>query len=353
MNESERQFEDFVSNIKFDDTPDLDHRDKLEQDLLAALTGQPQHEKVWRIIMKRPITKLAAAAVIIIAVVLSATYFRIGNQPYFEIGPAAYALEQAIEATTGIRTMHCRIYESTEGLRNDRSDLCWIRYNDAGVVSSLRWNQTEDDGMLVHIVWNEGVYYEWAPQRNVLHIFERSNLGMWEWFVREHDPKRILERLYTNPEENEAVRLIIREPVRDGEPIYVEATHLEGNYRAVLLIDPETKLLKQYSTYDLDAPKDDQLGKRIEYLAYDQAIDESVFELDAIPDDARVFDYINQIIGLEQGDLTDHEIAVEVVRTVLEATIAGNPDEASKLLEGRSARTPQGIVFCSLCPLQD
>lgn len=314
-------------------------------DALEAMGGAKSAESTstgsrrWRIIMKSPIRRLAAAAVIIIAVLLSATLFRTGNRPRLRIVGAAYALEQAMEATTGIRTMHCRIYESTEGLRNNRSDLCWIRYNDAGVVSSLRWNQTEEDGMLNHIVWNEGVYYNWAPQRNVLHVYERSNLGMWEWFVREHDPKHILERLYNNPEENEAARLIIREPVRDGEPIYVEATHLEGNYRAVLLIDPETKLLKQYSTYDLDAPKDDQLGKRIEYLAYDQAIDESVFELDAIPDDARVLDYINQIIGLEQGDLTDHEIAAEVVRTVLEATIAGNHDEASKLLEGGPDRT--------------
>ncbi|MHC4537677.1 MAG: hypothetical protein ACYS6K_27400 [Planctomycetota bacterium] len=170
------------------------------------------------------------------------------------------------------------------------------------------------------------------------------NLRYWNYFARDYDPKRVLERLYVNPEENEAVRLIIREPVRDGEPIYVEATHIEGNYRAVLLVDPETKLLKQYSTYDLNAPEDDQLGKRIEYLAYDQPIDESVFELNAIPDDARVYDYANQITGLEQGDLTDHEIAVKVVRTALEAVIAQDYDEARKLMEGEPERTIEEFI---------
>ncbi|MFH1882212.1 MAG: hypothetical protein ABIL62_05825 [Planctomycetota bacterium] len=40
MNNDERQFEDFVSNIKFDDTPDSDHRNKLEQDLLVVLAKQ-------------------------------------------------------------------------------------------------------------------------------------------------------------------------------------------------------------------------------------------------------------------------------------------------------------------------
>ena len=65
MNKDERQFEDFVSNIKFDDTPDLSHRDKVEQDLFHALTRQLRHKqqliKTWRTIMKTKITKLATA----------------------------------------------------------------------------------------------------------------------------------------------------------------------------------------------------------------------------------------------------------------------------------------------------
>jgi len=40
MNDNERQFEDFVRQIKLDDTPDPDHRDKLEQDLLHVLAKQ-------------------------------------------------------------------------------------------------------------------------------------------------------------------------------------------------------------------------------------------------------------------------------------------------------------------------
>jgi len=65
MNKDERQFEEFVSNIKFDDTPDHNHRDKLEQDLLGALARQtPQQRKNRRTIIKSRITKLAAAAMI-------------------------------------------------------------------------------------------------------------------------------------------------------------------------------------------------------------------------------------------------------------------------------------------------
>ena len=74
MTPNEKQFENFVNNIEFDDTPDPGHRDKLEQNLLRALAKQTRREdsplKIWRTIMKSRMTKLAAAAVIIIAVLI-------------------------------------------------------------------------------------------------------------------------------------------------------------------------------------------------------------------------------------------------------------------------------------------
>jgi len=74
MNDSEKQFEKFVRGIKFNDTPDPNHRDKLEQKLLAALAKQPQQERIWRIIMKTKIAKFVAAAVIAVAVLLPLSY---------------------------------------------------------------------------------------------------------------------------------------------------------------------------------------------------------------------------------------------------------------------------------------
>ena len=74
MNDDERQFEDFVSNIKFDDTPDTGHRNKLEQDLLRVLARQPRQMNIWRIIMKSRITKLTAAAMLAIALLIPLSY---------------------------------------------------------------------------------------------------------------------------------------------------------------------------------------------------------------------------------------------------------------------------------------
>jgi outer membrane lipoprotein-sorting protein len=93
MNDNERQFEDFVSNIKFDDTPGSGHRDKLEQNLLCAMAGQPRRIRIWRIIMKSQITKFAAAAVIVLAVVLSVTILNNSTS-------TVWAIEQSIEAVS-------------------------------------------------------------------------------------------------------------------------------------------------------------------------------------------------------------------------------------------------------------
>ncbi|MHC4105173.1 MAG: hypothetical protein ACYSR9_09545, partial [Planctomycetota bacterium] len=75
MNDNEKHIEEFVNDIPFD-TPNDEHRDKLQKQLLKAFPKhrlQPtvQTVHVWRTIMKSRITKLAAAAAIIIAVVLS------------------------------------------------------------------------------------------------------------------------------------------------------------------------------------------------------------------------------------------------------------------------------------------
>jgi Tol biopolymer transport system component len=78
MNNDERQFGNFVRQIKLDDTPNPSHRDKLEQDLLAAMAKQTRQKEhlleIWRIIMKSKITKLAVAAAIAIVVLLPLGY---------------------------------------------------------------------------------------------------------------------------------------------------------------------------------------------------------------------------------------------------------------------------------------
>jgi outer membrane lipoprotein-sorting protein len=101
MNDNERQFEDFVSNIKFDDAPDVEHRDKLEQTLLHAIVNQSRQKKFRRMIMKSRITKLAAAAVIIIALIFGISYL---DTP---IDGASTVYAAAMDRVKQARTFSC------------------------------------------------------------------------------------------------------------------------------------------------------------------------------------------------------------------------------------------------------
>ena len=114
MTANEKQFENFVRQIKFDDAPDPSHRDKLEQELLAALakqTRQKEHSPlaIWRTIMKNRIAKLATAAAIILIAVLSITFLNKSTT-------TAYAIEQTIEAMDKATTVHmfCRDWDGEE-----------------------------------------------------------------------------------------------------------------------------------------------------------------------------------------------------------------------------------------------
>ncbi|MBW7991533.1 MAG: hypothetical protein FVQ84_16190 [Planctomycetes bacterium] len=131
MDNNEKQFEYFVSNIKFDDTPEPDHRDKLEQNLLNAMAKQPRQIKFWRIIMKSRITKLATAA----AVVIIGLIFLVSDGQNTLYANAVKALEQA-------RTFHIIIKEYRDGKLFKDHEIWYDR--EAGIVEEERYEGRTD-----------------------------------------------------------------------------------------------------------------------------------------------------------------------------------------------------------------
>ena len=79
-----------------------------------------------------------------------------------------------------------------------------------------------------------------------------------------------------------------------------------------------------------------QYVELIEYYDYNQPIEAEMFSLDNddIPADVMRIDQTIQEIGLEQGKLTDKEIAVKVVREFYEALIAKDYAKAGQLYGG-------------------
>ncbi|MGA2172326.1 MAG: hypothetical protein ABSG82_04850 [Sedimentisphaerales bacterium] len=113
MNPNEKKLEELMSKMTFDDKPDYRHRDKLEQELLAAFARrQWQQERqsrqtgVWRAIMQNRPMRLVAAAAVIAVVGLSswAIFHHDVTAPItsMELLAKAQAAEKTLFAKTGI-----------------------------------------------------------------------------------------------------------------------------------------------------------------------------------------------------------------------------------------------------------
>jgi len=336
MDDNEKEFEKFVREIKFDDTPDLSHRDKLEQDLLAALTKQTRQKEqpliIWRTIMKSKITKLATAAVIILAVVVSITFLNKSVTP-------TYGFEQTIEAYRGLRYIHVKNLSPPAHGPQDT----WLEFDETGELIRMRIEEGVDDAFRI-MVWANYTIKWWSPPKNIFVILHETD-GIRAEIRRSRevvDPRYAVQSLYDLALAGK-MDIEIEQPVAEGELIRLTATDttpLEDlpprayRVRYILLIDPKTKLAKQREQY-LMKNGQYELRRRQLYLEYNETIDPEMFDLEQ-PEGVELED-MTKGIGMPQGDMTDAEAAKEVVRQYIEALIAKDYEKASKLYNGRPA----------------
>ncbi|MCJ7730309.1 MAG: hypothetical protein MUO27_10600, partial [Sedimentisphaerales bacterium] len=130
----------------------------------------------------------------------------------------------------------------------------------------------------------------------------------------------------------------IDETSNKAEPIVLTATYLtEGDRfcdRRVLFIDKSTKFVTKIEYYVFKEGKY-TYSHATEYFDYNVPIDANMFNLsDGILPDTRIIDTRTQDIGLAQGNLTDEEIPIKVVREFIEALIAKDYAKAGQIYGG-------------------
>jgi len=285
---------------------------------------------IWRIIMKSRITKIAAAAAVIIAVLLSITFLDKAVTP-------AYAIEQTIQANHSVQYLHVKAFMvsiSDEPIEN------WIEFDEAGQVKNMRVNKpawmSPTDGESV-IVWNDGKMKLWVKKKNFLVTMKDQEIAAQVLsMVEQLDPKHAVANILQAQEQGDT-KIEIEEPENKAEPIVITATSLVENslpfQRVILFVDQATKLLNTVETYQL---KDGEYVhfSTVEFYDYNIPIDSQMFTFDNLPDDVMRMDQTAQKVGLVQGDLTDTEIAVEVIRQFLQALIEEDYAEAGRLWGG-------------------
>jgi hypothetical protein len=273
-------------------------------------------------IMKSPITKLVAAAMIIIAVAISVTILDKSVTP-------SYAIEQTIEANRGLWFIHLKCEPSTHG----SVDEIWAQFDDNRQLTHLRMNFPDTSDGPKDVVWHEGKAEVWFKTKKRITVMrEKDMLAKSKMYYESFDPKRIVEKLY-QAQGSENVQIEIQESSAEGAPITITMTKKGSpNVRAVFEVDPETKLLQQEERYKLEDGEYKFLG-RTRYLDYNNPADSEIFVLKPPADVFRV-DQTTQEIGLAQGNLSDDEIVVEVATQFFQALIDEDYAKAGLLWGG-------------------
>jgi hypothetical protein len=291
---------------------------------------------IWRTIMKSKITKLAAAAVIILIAAFGIILLDKAVTP-------TYALEQTIEANRGVRYVHLiKMYVDGIGVNATRRwQEQWFKLDENGeLVGSAGKYEGQDDFNVGVWDWHNSISKLWLPGENKLTI-KYAYPGTSQWprsgEQMERDPTFFVKAL-SKLESEGKMHIEIEE--NEGEALRLTATRTHVRMekwdelwrypKYVLVIDPETKLVQQLEWYNKHG-----LRGANEYIEYADSMEPDIFELDP-PADAEIID-LTIDIGLPQGDMTDEEAAIETVRQYIEAMIARDYNAAAKLYNGITA----------------
>ncbi len=337
MSDLEKQFENFVRPLKLDDTPDIEHRDKLEQNLLRELEKQHlQQRNLWRIIMKSQITKFAAAAVIILAVLLSVLILERTSSP-------VWAIEQSIEALKDFRAIHIIL------ISPDSTSELWMRSDESGIQSTDMIARVNNGA----VVWiKDGSTYYYDPKQNTVYFEPAVTQGTSPWLG-----PLLIERLSKTPN---AKIIYSKDPVTDRNlaTLMGSINDVQGNQSFAIEFDVETKLpvsIKQWHNLDFSGTPNFYAPK----ITYYKQLEDSIFDVQ-IPANAV---YVEKPLtipeenlgllndpddGISTEGLTQQQACEKILRDTFTAVIecdAASLKKLSPLVKGWTDELISSIVF--------
>ncbi len=292
---------------------------------------------IWRIIMKSKMTKLAAAAAIIIAAIIGINHF--GGS--VDMVAPAYAIEQTIEAYNYVRYVHV-MGSYVENDRDYPESEHWVLLNDESEPEAI-WTKHEgmQDFRFAIWDWKSSVLKQWDPEKNLFTIEYTYNKKLLEPQNRMRLDPKFAMKLLQEMEADGEVSIEIEDSSKKEDPIRVIATQTDeyvstksphwAHRRYILYIERISNLVEKFELYKLlDGRFKLRTYKR--FLEYDPEVvpDELLFEA---PDGAKIVDMTIDC-GLAQGGMTDEESAAETVRQFIEALIAMDYNAAAKLSNG-------------------
>jgi hypothetical protein len=282
-------------------------------------------------ITRRKVTRWSLAAASAAALVALVILFGLGRP-----GSLAYALEQTVAAYRGMRSIHVKWEPAGSGIEE-----AWAEFGGDGSLLRLRMDfpQTEDGPK--DVVWEKDKARVWFKDKKCVTTVREPDM-LAKIASEFPDPKLAVERIY-EAQANLDASIEVEEPTAEGV-IRLTVTRPDSTARReVWLVDARTKLLKELQKQELRGSEYKTVGRLI-VLDYNKPIEPAVFALN-VPKDVMVIDQTAQQIGLARGDLSEKEIAAKVVRSFLEALIAGDFTMGGRLYEGMpAAKIQEGLA---------
>ena len=280
-----------------------------------------------------------AAAVLVILGVLAVLLHRSASP--------AYALEQTVEAVKDLRYFHFQFKTSPEAL--DRE--AWIEYDPNGSLRRVRVD-FHTQAIRSAMAWARGITQYWSWDSEDLWIFDdQEYTDLVLFFVRRYDPKQAIPNLQQRARQG-GIHIEIGQPANEMDPVTVTATYDPNTFlldkprpamRETFTIDPATKLIRRVQVDTMMTDHYTPAGT-YEYIDYNQPFRASLFDLKhEAPADVNCSDTTSIPMGLEQGQLSDEQIAIQVAREVLNAWAAKDYDKAMRIYGYRAAGEAKSI----------
>ena len=191
MNDNEKYIEEFINDIPFD-APDDEHRGKLKKQLMNAF---PKHRlqptvhtvRIWRNIMKSSTTRIAAAAVIIIAVFFGLNLFS-------DTGSVAWAevLNNVQKVQTYINQMKMSVQRSED---SHDVEMTFYRSTEYGTRRDAFYNDVVISQLYIPANGNKGVELVPSERKYVNVVFTDEQI---KEITEKNDPRAIVKEFMSN-----------------------------------------------------------------------------------------------------------------------------------------------------------
>jgi len=296
-----------------------------EQALNLRKANQDKHQvNIWRLIMRSPITKLAAAAVILVAIVVSATLWN--RTIPTASASAVQVLTDAAKAVEGVKSIHIKAKMRTPprhnmgmiGLEYDFVPIeMWKEVNEAGI---LRW-RIEKPGRVIVTNADSTIMFI-RPNRAVK---ERPcPIGSFDtWYGHIMNVDGLIDNALKTTMNRASDQLCMRnEVVKEGTELVIEIeSTTQGDYtndyfknmfisdsdnKKVYYFDAETKLLKGFEVF-VHTDKGDVLIFEVNEIEYNPQLDDGLFTLE-LPKDV-IWEEQPKDVGDKYRQLTPKQMA--------------------------------------------